>query len=402
MERAAHEEERRFYNLTGEKNALKYFSTEAKRGVKKTALEYFEKSTGVFNQKGMLTREEIEEMKVRARQNTGNIWHGYISLGKEDSPKIDTPEKCIELIKGTFGGFFKDAKFNAKNLDLMCALHMDRPHHLHIHFELWEKEPKYKGTDGALHYKSKGKIEKTAVENMKIRLGVFLSENRTELYGSRDEALKKLRGMTAIRAAMKSTEEIKSEILSLAKDLPKTGRLAYGSKVMESYRGRVDGIVKMLLQYDGTARTANRKFYQTLEERKREISKLCALHKIDEKDISLIADIEQDYKRRQGNLIIRLAKIVKPELYERNPNRKYKSNDTGLKRRLNISRRKTDRLMNKFLSTFGEESRLLERDFSRRLQEIEQEIEQERASKLRVERRADIYEEYEKEENIKA
>ena len=64
MERAAHEEERRFYNLTGEKNALKYFSTEAKRGVKKTALEYFEKSTGVFNQKGMLTREEIEEMKV--------------------------------------------------------------------------------------------------------------------------------------------------------------------------------------------------------------------------------------------------------------------------------------------------------------------------------------------------
>ena len=61
---------------------------------------------------------------------------------------------------------------------------------------------------------------------MKIRLGVFLSENRTELYGSRDEALKKLRGMTAIRAAMKSTEEIKSEILSLAKDLPKTGRLS--------------------------------------------------------------------------------------------------------------------------------------------------------------------------------
>lgn len=156
MERAVHEEERRFYNLTGEKNALRYFSTEAKRGVKKTALEYFEKSTGVFNQNGMLTREEIEEMKVRARQNTGNLWHGYISLGKEDSPKIDTPEKCIEIIKGTFGGFFKDAKLNDKNLDLMCALHMDRPHHLHIHFEFWEKEPKYKSTDGTLRYKSKG------------------------------------------------------------------------------------------------------------------------------------------------------------------------------------------------------------------------------------------------------
>ena len=400
MERAAHKEERRFYNLTGEKNALKYFSTEAKRGVKKTALEYFEKSTGVFNQKGMLTREEIEEMKVRARQNTGNIWHGYISLGKEDSPKIDTPEKCIELI-GTFGGFFKDAKLNDKNLDLMCALHMDRPHHLHIHFEFWEKEPKYKGTDGTLRYKSKGRIEKTAVENMKIRLGLFLSENKTQLYGSRDEALKKLRGMTAIRAAMKSTEEIKSEILSLARDLPKTGRIAYGSKDMESYRGRVDGIVKMLLQYDGTARKANRKFYQALEERKREISELCALHKIDEKNISLIADIEKDYKRRQGNLVISLAKFVKPEFYERNPKRKYKSNDTALKRLLNISRRKTDSIFDKFLSTFGEESRLLERDFSHRLQEIEQEIERERAAKISAERIADTYEEYGKEECIK-
>ncbi|MFQ7079486.1 MAG: hypothetical protein ACLRSW_17025 [Christensenellaceae bacterium] len=122
-----------------------------------------------------------------------------------------------------------------------------------------------------------------------------MSENRTELYGSRDEALKKLRGMTAIRAAMKSTEEIKSEILSLAKICRK--RVIVMAARIWSHTGRVDGIVKMLLQATGRLRTANREFYQTLEERKREISKLCALHKIDEKDISLIADIEQDYKR---------------------------------------------------------------------------------------------------------
>ncbi|MFQ7079485.1 MAG: hypothetical protein ACLRSW_17020 [Christensenellaceae bacterium] len=35
-------------------------------------------------------------------------------LSERGFSEIDTPEKCIELIKGTFGGFFKDAKFNAK------------------------------------------------------------------------------------------------------------------------------------------------------------------------------------------------------------------------------------------------------------------------------------------------
>ncbi len=76
MERAAHEEARRFYNLSGDKNALKYISTEAKRTGKETALEYFEKTTGVFNGDGMLTDEEISAMRSRAKKNTGNIWHG--------------------------------------------------------------------------------------------------------------------------------------------------------------------------------------------------------------------------------------------------------------------------------------------------------------------------------------
>ncbi len=169
--------------MTGDKNVFDYITTEGKRTGKRTALEYLQKNTGVFNDKGMIPQEQVDEMKARLKENEGNIWHGFISLNAVESPKIDTPEKCIELIKRTFPSFLKDAKFRPDNVDLMCALHLDRPHHLHIHFEFWEKEPKYKGTDGALHYKSKGKIEKTAVENMKIRLGVFLSENRTELYG---------------------------------------------------------------------------------------------------------------------------------------------------------------------------------------------------------------------------
>ena len=135
-------------------------------------LEYLQKSTGVFNGDKMLSKEEVAEMKKRLQKNKGNIWHGFISLSEEDSEKIDSPKKCQELVKRAFGAFLKDAGLSAKNVDLMAALHKDRPHHLHIHFCFWEKEPKYKDKDGKLQYRRKGKIEKKAIDNMFVRLGL--------------------------------------------------------------------------------------------------------------------------------------------------------------------------------------------------------------------------------------
>ena len=80
----------------------------------------------------MISAEEVEQMKARVALNQGNIWHGFVSFNEHDSAKIDTPEKCIQLIKNVFPTFLREAHLNPKNIDLMCALHLDRPHHLHI------------------------------------------------------------------------------------------------------------------------------------------------------------------------------------------------------------------------------------------------------------------------------
>ena len=66
---------------------------------------------------------------------------------------------------------------------------------------------------------------------------------------------------------MGTSDGIRKEIFSLAKDLPKTGRLSYGSKDMEPYVGRVDKIIGMLLGYDGRVRRAGNRFYRELEKR---------------------------------------------------------------------------------------------------------------------------------------
>ena len=381
---------------------LEYITSEGKVAKGITALEYLQKNTGVFNQNGMISQDELEEMKKRAKENQGNIWHGFVSFNEQESVKIDTPEKCIRLVKQTFPSFLKDAHLNAKNIDLMCALHLDRPHHLHIHFVFWEKEPKLKGKNGELHYRPKGRISESAIDNFFVRLGLFVDENKKETHIRRDEAIKQIRGMTAAKTAMNTTEAIKAEILSLAKDLPKTGRLTYRSKDMESFRGRVDNIVKMMLDYDGKARAANSAFYEALEERRRAIANICGKeygltdknikpekldkdlpryhHKIDDKNIKIIEEIEEDYRRRQGNLVLRLARFIKPEYYERKKGKKYKTNDKKLKRSLVISARNVKKRFDGFFLSFGRDIRdLFERDFSHRLQEIEKEIERERA-----------------------
>lgn len=388
-QRAQHATERAFYDMSGGKNIYDYITTEGKRAGNFTVLEYLQKNTGVFNQNGMIPEDEVNRMKERARENKGMIWHGFVSFNQHDSEKIDTPEKCIQLVKSTFPTFFKDAELKPDNIDLMCALHLDRPHHLHIHFVFWEKEPKYKGNDGTLEYRKRGKISEKAIDNMFVRLGLFAADQKDTVYKARDEALKTLKGMTAVKRAMHSKEEISDEILSLAKNLPLTGRISYGSKDMEPFRKRVDKIVRMMLDYDRDAKKADERFYEALEAKRKVVKKICGgnyamtegakdSHKIDESKIKIIEKIEEDYKRRQGNLVLNLCKFIKPEYFERKEGKKYKTNDDRLKRRLNISKRNVGRRLDRFFLTFGKESQLLERDFTRRLQEIEEEIEQER------------------------
>lgn len=398
-ERERHTDERAFFDMTGGKNVFDYITTEGKRTGKRTALEYLQKNTGVFNDRGMIPQEQVDEMKARLKENKGNIWHGFISLSAEESPKIDTPEKCVELIKRTFPSFLKDAKLRPDNIDLMCALHLDRPHHLHIHFVFWEKEPKFKDAkSGEPKYRRRGKIDKKSIDGMFVRLGLFLSDKKDILYKSRDEAIRDLKELLGAKAFIYKPEDVKKEILALARDLPKEGRITYGSKDMEPYRARVDKIVQMLLATDKRARKANERFFRALAGREREIANICGKpyafsnknippeemesdlpkyhNVIDGQNIHIIEEIKADYKRRQGNLVLNLAKFIKPEYYENK--RKRKAGDNSLKRSLGISRRNTGRAIKKFLSSFGQESEYIERDFYHRLREIEEEMERER------------------------
>ena len=68
-ERERHTDERAFFDMTGGKNVFDYITTEGKRTGKRTALEYLQKNTGVFNDRGMIPQEQVIEMKARLKEN---------------------------------------------------------------------------------------------------------------------------------------------------------------------------------------------------------------------------------------------------------------------------------------------------------------------------------------------
>ena len=393
-----HVKERTFYDMSGADNIYKYITTEGKifgeEAKRFTMLEYLQKSTGVFNQNGMLTKEEVKAMKKRAQTGEKNIWSGFISFNKENSEKIDNPEKCITLIKQTFGEFFKDAGFDKNNMDLMCALHLDRPEHLHIHWVAWEKEPKVKNKRAAGYiYRKKGKIPLEVIDKMTERLNAYAIEDH--IPKRRDEVISALR-FNGDYLKAENKDRIRKMLKELADELPKDKPLWYASKDMQPYREKINRIAERLINLSPRAREADRAFRKELREKESKLKGIMGNYYKErlekekwytenipnftdvqgKKTIHTIERLEWDYRRRLGNIVLGKVREIQKETYKRNPRRKYKTNDKELKRRLTISARKVNRMMDGLFSSIATLFLPETRNYRNRLKEVEEEMQE--------------------------
>ncbi len=386
--------------MSGADNIYKYITTEGKiygeEAKKFTILEYLQKSTGVFNQDGMLTKEQVKEMRKRAQTGEKNIWHGFISFNKEDSEKIDDPEKCIALIKQTFGQFFKDAGFNPDNMDLMCALHLDRPEHLHIHYVFWEKEPKVKNQRAAGYkYRAKGKIPLDVIDKMTERLNAYTIDD--DLARKRKKVVEELTRTSNEYDQAHLDDILRRWLKELADELPKDKPLWYGSKELAEHRPKIDLVAEWLIDLDDRTREADHAFRQELREKEKKLKGIMGNYykqrltterlfmehvpnKADEdgvKTIHTIERLEWDYRRRLGNIVLKKVREIQRETYRRNPRRKYKTNDKNLKRRLAISHRKVRGIMDGLFGSVAELFSPETKTYRNRLREIEEEMQAE-------------------------
>ena len=386
--------------MSGVDNIYKYITTEGKiygeEAKKFTMLEYLQKSTGVFNQDGMLSKAQVKEMRKRAQTGEKNLWHGFISFNKENSEKIDDPEKCIALIKQTFGQFFKDAGFNPDNMDLMCALHLDRPEHLHIHYVFWEKEPKVKNQRAAGYkYRAKGKIPLDAIDKMTERLNAYTIDD--DLAKKRQQAVEELSNTVEGYDLAELNDLLRQKLKELADELPKDKPLWYGNKEMVEYRPKIDLVAEWLIDLDEKTREADSEFRHELREKEQALKDIMGNYyqrrlaterllmenvpnKVDDdgvKSIHTIERLEWDYRRRLGNIVLKKVREIQRQTYKRNPRRKYKTNDKNLKRNLAISARKVRGIMDGLFGSVAELFSPETTNYRNRLREIEEEMQAE-------------------------
>ncbi len=386
--------------MSGADNIYKYITTEGKiygeEAKKFTMLEYLQKSTGVFNQDGMLSKAQVKEMRKRAQTGEKNLWHGFISFNKENSEKIDDPEKCIALIKQTFGQFFKDAGFNPDNMDLMCALHLDRPEHLHIHYVFWEKEPKVKNQRAAGYkYRAKGKIPLDVIDKMTERLNAYTIDD--DLAKKRQKVVEELTRTSNEYDLAHLNDILRSWLKELADELPKDKPLWYGSKDMKDYRPRIDLVAEWLIDLDDKTSEADHAFRDELRKKEQALKGIMGNYyksrltterlfmeripnKVDEegvKSIHTIERLEWDYRRRLGNIVLKKVREIQRQTYKRNLRRKYKTNDKNLKRKLAISSRKVRGIMDGLFGSVAELFSPETTNYRNRLREIEEEMQAE-------------------------
>lgn len=386
--------------MSGADNIYKYITTEGKiygeEAKKFTMLEYLQKSTGVFNSGGMLSKEQVKEMRKRAQTGEKNLWHGFISFNKENSEKIDDPEKCIALIRQTFGQFFKDAGFNPDNMDLMCALHLDRSEHLHIHYVFWEKEPKVKNQRAAGYkYRAKGKIPLDAIDKMTERLNGYTIDD--DIAKKRKKVIEELTRTSHEYDVAHLNDILRRWLKELADELPKDKPLWYGNKDMVDYRPRIDLVAEWLIDLDEKTREADSEFRDELRAKEQALKGIMGNYyqrrlaterlfmentpnKVDEdgvKSIHTIERLEWDYRRRIGNIVLKKVREIQRQTFKRNPRRKYKTNDKNLKRNLAISARKVRGIMDGLFGSVAELFSPETTNYRNRLREIEEEMQAE-------------------------
>lgn len=391
-----HAKERAFFDMSGAENIYNYMTREGKiygeESKRLTILEYLQKSTGVFNQNGMLSKDEVADMKFRVKNGEKNIWHGFISFDEQNSEKIDSPDRCISLIRKTFRPFFKDAGFDHDNMDLMCSLHLDRPTHLHIHYVFWEKEPNVKNKRAAGYvYRKKGKIGFDAIANMTERLNAFALDDK--LIKKRNEVEAAIWHRKDFSKAHR-TDIAMRHMRRLANALSDNISWDYGNKDMIHYRSMIDDTVESVLFTDDKLYNLDFEFKQELDRTETALKGVMgkvykeklqrdmvfteymtdAAEVAGMKNIKTIERLKWDYKRRLGNIVLRKVKYIRENSYRYDTKKKHKTNDKYLKREITIAERKIKGNLTGFFSSLLQLFQPEISAYSNRLKEIEKEI----------------------------
>ena len=311
---------RRFYSCKNSKyNYVDYVQDGSKK-----PLDYVdysgnsEKSTGVFNADGLLTKEQRKSIKKALSETKSVIWHGFMSFTEEfGNLYCNDYESAYRMMKTEFPRFLKSAGLDPKNVIWYAGLH-ENTDNRHIHFSFFEKEPmKYRARSNNRHF-SNGKLPYYSIEQFKLRAEQKLTDSTAQLKLARKQLTESTKNVLfSAQSPLRYNREIQTLMLRLLETLPTTGRLSYDSKNIEPFRPQIQEIINCVIRSDRNTYESYVNFCRVISDKDKDTMRILSNLKIkpEQWDRFLISDkYMDDLYRRLGNQVLNSLRVYKGKL----------------------------------------------------------------------------------------
>ena len=263
-----------------------------------------DKSSGVFDSNGLLSKQDIKALRKMLRETKSCIWDMVISFeelfGKEH---LFHYEQAIGLLNNILPKFFKSANLNPKNIIWYAGLH-ENTDNRHIHISFFEKEPTFYNHRKKEYKYHRGKIPITAVKELKLNAENYFNSPMEELKIKRKKLVESLK----LELADKSFDEFESSLKWLLKglfeEIPRGGRIGYDSENMKSFKERIDNIITLILE-KSVYKDDYKIMLDTINEHDEKLKKKCRKYNLDENEYLYGPKFKHDLYRRMGNVLIK-------------------------------------------------------------------------------------------------
>src|SRR5574344_492718 len=294
-----------FYSCKSKDNYVGYIQ----KGINQAhnIIEYVgngKKSFGIFNQNGIMTKEQITELKNNLRETKSVIWDGLISFKFGFGQTwCNNYEQAFNLMKKELPKFFESAHFKIDNMVWFAGLH-ENTNHRHIHFCFYEKDPTHFRAKNNAFCFSDGRIPNDKILSFKGKIENAVTDTNSQIYKIRDDAVRTFKGEL-------DNQKLYYKLLSLASKFPSSGRLSYDSENMKDLKYEIDDISNYIISKKKKIDDDLKEFLM-LAKRKDEIMKsYINRNKINYNYKPFYKTYSKDFYRRIGNLVITKAKELK-------------------------------------------------------------------------------------------
>lgn len=242
---------RSFYSSASPNDYMTYIDKgiDAGRGADRDYMEYMgnpDKSTGVFDSKGILDNTQRKGLRKQLREAKGNIWDLVISLdggiGKE---RLCSYEQAYSLLTDVLPKLFRRMNLSIDNIVWYAGLHTNTDNR-HVHVSFFEKEATFYNQARKEYRYRKGRISPEYISLLKADVEEHLFSDKEETKIRRKRAIEEIKDMSVSFDDPRFPLFLHKEVRALMEEIPMKGRHAYASLPI-SIQKHADSIAFSLL-----------------------------------------------------------------------------------------------------------------------------------------------------------